>query len=83
MPDITAGTAAVLTSSNPVAPITTKKLVKDFVLDFLTSLPASGITITVANIGDKAALVAALFGVVSALGGALLRLGLRWAQSPD
>lgn len=83
MPDSTQGVAEVLTGGNSVAKLTFKKYVKDFVIDVITSLPVSGITITVANLGDKAALVAGLFGIGSAVGGALLRTFLRWAQSPD
>jgi hypothetical protein len=83
MPDITQPVAEVITGGNLVAKLTTKKLIKDFIVDVITSLPVSGVTITVANIQDKAALVAVLFGIGNAVGGAVLRLVLRWAQSPD
>lgn len=83
MPDATQPVAAAITGGNPVSQLTTKKLVKDFVVDVIMSLPVSGITITAASIQDKAALVAAVFALGNAVGGALLRLFLRWAQSPD
>lgn len=83
MPDVTQPVAQVLNDGNPVAKLTTKKLVKDFVLDVLMTLPTSGIVLTAVDIGDKAKLIAAGFALGSAIVGALLRAGIRWAQSPD
>lgn len=84
MSDTKAAVAQTLTSDNPVAPLTAKKIVKDFIADALLSLPSSLLIAGVAGLPtDTASLVVVLNAIAMPTLGAAYRALLRWAQSPD
>lgn len=82
-PSVLANAAATLTNGNPVSSITAQKFFKDFVLDFLMTVPLSVGAVSLLDLQNKAALVTAFLGIGNALIGAGYRAALRWAQSPS
>jgi ABC-type antimicrobial peptide transport system permease subunit len=74
--------ASTLTDGTGVSKLLGSKVVKDFVLDALLSMPVS---LAVINIGDLHAATAAPVAVAFAIGDGLIRVAyraaLRWAQS--
>ncbi len=75
---------STLTDGTGVSELLGSKIVKDFVLDALLSVPVS---LAVINIGDLQAATAAPIAVAFAVGDALIRVvyraALRWAQTTD
>lgn len=82
MPESTTGVVATLTDGTGVSSILASKVLKDFVLDALLSLPVS---LAVINVNDLSGAVAAPIAVGFAVGDSLVRVVyravLRWAQS--
>lgn len=79
-------TGQALTDGTGVSDLTAKKLVKDFVADFLLTAAAAIATIPLANVFGIPTTSAELFVVGTAVIGAVFRAGyraaLRWATSP-
>jgi len=71
-----------LTDGTGVSAITSSKLVKDIVLDFLLALPPALLAV---NVTDLSTAVASTGVVIFAVGDVFFRVGyraaLRWAQS--
>ena len=76
------GVVATLTDGTGISKLTSSKLVKDLVLDFLMTAGAALATVNIVSV-DAAA--AQPWVVGTALGGALIRVAvraiMRWAQS--
>jgi len=79
-------TAQALTDGTGVSPLTTIKLIKDFIADFLMTAAAAVATVPVANAFGVPTTGAEAYIVVTAVLGALIRAGyrtvLRWATTP-
>lgn len=82
LPPQTTGVVSTLTDGTGISQLLGSKIVKDFVLDALLSLPVS---LAVINVNDLSGAVAAPIAVGFAVGDSLIRVvyraALRWAQS--
>lgn len=76
------GVVSTLTDGTGISKLLGSKIIKDFVLDALLSLPVS---LAVINVNDLSGAVAAPIAVGFAVGDSLIRVVyraiLRWAQS--
>lgn len=82
-PAPTTGAVSALTDGTGISKLTSSKVLKDIVLDFLLSVPAALVAI---NIGGIETAVAAPVVTAFAIGDVAIRVGyralLRWAQTP-
>lgn len=84
MPEDTAvqSVKLTLTDGTGVSRLTQSKLIKDFVVDFLMTIPISLLAVNISSIPqDEAGLLAAFLGLGNALMGAGYRALLKWGQS--
>lgn len=74
--------AKALTDGGTISPITSSKLLKDFVYDFLTGATAGFAAGSITGVSDVVAgPLPVVFGVANAAIAAIVRVTLRWATS--
>jgi hypothetical protein len=80
---VVTGTSGTLTDGTGISRLTSSKVLKDAVLDFLLTAPTVFVGLSVTDLGGALQVpVAVGLGLADALIRVIYRVALRWAQSP-